>query len=114
MAVLGKVEVWRWKRRMSNASWLWDLMNLQKVLSLCSGCQYKMPFRWDKRLHYQEMRQFHGHGLCDGCRHEDAVSLFQSTDTLYFAQCERDRAGVRHAQALDRAILANDRRRVRV
>jgi hypothetical protein len=113
MAVLGKVEVWRWQRRMSNASWLWDLMNLQKVLSLCSGCKYKMPWHWERRLHYQEMRQFHGQGMCDGCRHEDSVSLFQSTDTVYFAQCERDRAFVRHAQARDREFTMNDRRRVR-
>jgi hypothetical protein len=112
MAVVARIKSWTIRRKMADASWMWDLINLQRTLALCHGCAtQKMPWRWQQKLHYQEMTRFHGDGHCDYCRQETAVSLYYSTDTPYFAQMDRDHQLANAAQERDRALVF-DRRRV--
>jgi hypothetical protein len=113
MAVTARIKSWAIRRKMSDASWLWDLVNLQRTIALCKGCAtQKMPWRWEQKLHYQEMSRFHGSGHCDFCRSEDTVSLYQSTETPQFAAMERDHHLVAATQERAR-VAVSDRRRVR-
>ena len=100
------------RRRISGASWLADMSALKKTLALCRTCAWKMPWRWEKKFCYEELRQFHGVGVCDRCRNEDSVSLYLSTDTDYWAKCERDRRWSAETRARDRRFSIEDRRRV--
>ena len=106
-----RIKSWTVRRQMANATWLWDMINLQKTLALCKGCAtQKMPWRWQQKLHYQELTRFHGEGHCDLCRTETNVSLYESTDTPHFAATERDH----HLATLtrERDMVVNDYRRV--
>ena len=108
-----KIELWRIRRKMPDASWLSDMLALQKTIALCKGCStQRMPWRWQQKLHYAEMTIYHGSGRCDMCRHEDTVSLYQSTDTSWYASMDRDNHLVAATQARDLRIT--DRRRVRL
>ena len=105
----------RWNkvpRRISGASWLSDMSALKKNLALCRTCAWKMPWRWEKKFSYEELKLYHGVGICDRCRNEDSVSLYQSTDTDYWAKCERDRRWTAETRARDRAFAVVDRRRI--
>lgn len=108
-----KIEMWRIRRKMSDASWVWDLLNLQRTIALCKGCAtHKMPWRWQAKLHYAELTVLHGSGRCDYCRQEDLVSLYQSTDTPFWAAMERDHHLI--AQIQERELRITDRRRVHI
>ena len=99
-------------RRISGASWLEDMSQLKKTLALCRTCAWKMPWRWQAKFHYEELKAYHGVGVCDRCRNEDSVSLYLSTDTDYWAKCERDRRWSAETRARDRAFAVVDRRRI--
>jgi hypothetical protein len=108
-----KIELWRVRRKMSNSTWLSDMMALQKTIALCKGCAtVTMPWRWQQKLHYAEMKTLHGSGRCDMCRQEEDVSLYQSTDTPWYAAIERDNHLV--AATMERDLRITDRRRVRL
>jgi hypothetical protein len=108
-----KMEMWRIRRKMSDASWLWDMINLGRTIALCKGCStHKLPWRWQQKLHYAEMRTMHGSGHCDMCRKEDLVSLYQSTDTEHYQRIEGDHHLIAATQARD--LRVTDRRRVRL
>lgn len=112
MSAVARIKSWTIRRKMSDASWLWDLVNLQRTIALCKGCStYRMPWRWQQKLHYAEVLFAHGEGHCDFCRKEDAVSLYQCTDTTYYQQIQKDHALASAAQERDRALVF-DRRRV--
>ena len=112
MSVTARIKSWTIRRKMSDASWVWDKINLQQTLALCKGCStQRMPWRWQQKLHYAEMTILHGQGYCDYCRTEDLVSLYQSTDTDYYQQIERSHQLATAAQERDRALVF-DRRRV--
>ena len=112
MSVTARIKSWTIRRKMSDASWVWDLVNLQRSLALCKGCATtKMPWRWQQKLHYAEMTVLHGSGRCDYCRKEDLVSLYQCTDTDFYQRTERDHTLATAAQERDRALVF-DRRRV--
>jgi hypothetical protein len=109
--VIKPVQPWRWKRRISNASWLEDMIQLQKTLALCRRCDWAMPWMWKRKFHYAEMTAFHARGVCDRCRNEDAVSLYRSTDTAWYAQVERDNAILAEGRAKkDGSFVVVDRR----
>ena len=113
MGVVGQAINWqKTRRRISGASWLADMSALKKTLALCRTCAWKMPWHWQKKFGYEELRQFHGIGHCDRCRNEDAVSLYQSTQTEYWVKCERDRRWTAETRARDRAFAVVDRRRI--
>jgi hypothetical protein len=113
MAVTARIKSWTIRRKMADATWLWDMINLQKTLALCHGCATtKMPWRWQQKLHYQELRRFHGSGYCDLCRKEEMVSLYESTDTPQFAAVERDHHLVAAVHERER-LRVRDIRRVR-
>jgi hypothetical protein len=100
MSVVGNPINWlKVRRRIGNASWLSDMVALRKLISVCSRCEYKFPWRWKQKLHYAEFTPFHGEGLCDGCRHEGVVTLYRSKDDPWFETCERQ-ASI--AAAIDR------------
>ena len=108
-----KMELWRIRRKMSDATWLWDMLNLQKTLALCRGCAtHKMPWRWQQKLHYAEMTALHGDGHCDFCRKEGPVSLYQSTDTSFYQAMDRDNHLIAAVQ--ERDLRVRDMRRVRL
>jgi hypothetical protein len=108
-----RIRLWTVRRKMSNASWLEDMIQLKKTLALCKGCTTtKMPWRWEQKLHYAEMKTLHGSGHCDLCRKEDLVSLYQNTDTAWYEQIERDNHLV--AATVARDFRITDRRRVRL
>lgn len=116
MSIVGEAINWlKIRRPVSNATWIADRMALQKSVQLCSTCLYKMPRRWKAIYHYEEFTQYHGEGQCDGCRHDDTVTLFLSTDDPWHEECERQ---ARVSQALDheesraRAFSVEDRRRL--
>ena len=71
-----KVKLWTVRRQVSTGSWLDDRIALRKTLFLCSGCQHKMGWRWQRRYKYREMTSYHGDGHCDGCRNEDSGAMF--------------------------------------
>ena len=100
------------RRPVSNSAWISDRAALQKMLQLCSSCLYKLPHRWQQTFHYAEMTALAGLGLCDGCRHEDVLKLFVSTDDPWYSACERQAAAASAIQAADRAFAVNDRRRI--
>lgn len=112
MSAGARIKSWTIRRKMSDATWLWDKINLQQTLALCKGCStQKMPWRWQQKLHYAEMTMLHGDGHCDYCRREALVSLYQNTDTPWYAAMERDHQLATAAQERDRALVF-DRRRV--
>jgi len=112
VSLLGTAIQWaKIPRRMTNSSWVQDRIELRKMVQLCSGCLYKMPWRWERRYHYEPFRAGHGEGTCDGCRGEHILTLYLSTDDPWYAQCEKQ---ARLAQTItddDRAFAVNDRRR---
>jgi hypothetical protein len=111
--ITARIKSWAIRRKMSEATWLWDMINLQRTISLCHGCAtQKMPWRWQQKLHYAEMTRFHGSGHCDYCRKEKTVSLYQSTDTPYFTATEREHHLVAATQERD-LVAVYDHRRVR-
>ena len=113
MGVVGQAINWqKTRRRISGASWLADMSALKKTLALCRTCVWKMPWRWEAKFCYEELRQFHGVGVCDRCRNELSVALYQSTATDYWVKCERDRRWSAETRARDRAFVVVDRRRV--
>ena len=111
--VVGQPIKWqKTRRRISGASWLADMSALKKTLALCRTCAWKMPWRWEKKFGYEELKVYHGVGVCDRCRNEDSVSLYLSTDTDYWAKCERARRWTAETRARDRAFAVVDRRRI--
>jgi len=111
MAVVARIKSWAIRRKMSNATWLWDMINLQKTIALCTGCATeRLPWRWQQKLHYQELRRFHGEGHCDLCRTETSVSLYESTDTEQYQKTERDHHLVAATRERERLIVTDHRR----
>ena len=113
MSVTARIKSWTIRRKMSEASWIWDLVNLQRTLALCKGCStQRMPWRWQQKLHYQEMRTLHGDGplrlLSQG---RDVSRSISRRTQLYFQRVERDHTLATAAQERDRALVF-DRRRV--
>src|SRR5262245_15951036 len=115
MAVVSQVNTPKWRRKMSNATWLSDMFHLQKTIALCRGCAtWKLPWRWQKTYHYQEIRRYHGTGYCDLCRQHEDVSLYECTDTPHFAAMDEDRRHYERARKQQQqAFAVTDSRRVR-
>lgn len=105
-----KIDFSKTSRRMSGATWLWDMMNLRKVLQLCSRCQYALPHHWEKKYHYAKWKHFTGINPCDYCKNEAVVDLFRSTDDPWYAECERNSRAVSATRARDAAFAVTDRR----
>lgn len=111
MAVTARIKSWTIRRQMADATWMWDLINLQRTLALCHGCAaQRMPWRWQHKLHYAEIRRFHGDGHCDYCRKEGPVSLYQSTDTPHYAEVERSHHLATATEERDRVLIFDKRR----
>ena len=113
MSVFGGPINWlKERRRISPSAWISDYAALQKMIQLCSACLYKMPRHWTRTHHYAEFHLYHGVGMCDGCRHEDTITIFVSTDDPYYAACERQTRISRAIDEADRQFAMTDRRRV--
>lgn len=65
-----------WRGPKTAGTVLHDRIALHKSLFLCAGCQHKMNPRHLKQLQYEELRQFHGVGLCDGCQLETTGAMW--------------------------------------
>ena len=115
MAVVGSPIPWvKIRRPISNSSWIADRAALQKMLQLCSACLYKLPKNWQRTHHYApfDIPGMHGIGTCDGCRHDDTLQMFVSTDDPWYAKCEAQAAAEAAIRKADRAFAVNDRRRI--
>ena len=100
--------LWRGPKTAGTA--LHDRIALHKSLFLCAGCQYKMNPRHLKALHYEELRQFHGLGLCDGCQMEfpGAMWMWQGSAHIRAQDQEAEWQRVRER---DRQVYEKWRRR---
>jgi hypothetical protein len=111
MAVVGQPIQWRKVlRKITNASWVSDMIALRKALQFCTGCEAKMPWRWQTRFEYRAFTAYHGDGQCDGCRQDTAVTLYQRTDSPEYAAAERYDRLVQATRARDAGFTVVDRR----
>ena len=101
------------RRQVSPSSWIQDRIALKKMVQLCSACLYRMPHHWLRHAQYHEFHVAHGEGTCDGCRHEDVLSMFVSMEDPWFQQCERQAQQAASIRKADQDVLVNDRRRMR-
>ena len=65
-----------WRGPKTAGTVLHDRIALQKSLLLCTGCEHKMTRRHLGKLSYEELRAFHGWGLCDGCQVETSCAMW--------------------------------------
>ena len=65
-----------WRGPKTTGTALHDRAALHKTLFLCKNCENKMHRRHLAILHYAELRDYHGFGLCDGCQEEAPCAMW--------------------------------------
>lgn len=103
--------LFKWKRKQGMATFLRDLMDLRKTITLCASCERKMPRRWTEKYNYAFVRGFQVEcAACDYCRLPDACNMYQAVDGKYHQDRVRMEQSVRETQEKDRALFLKDRR----
>jgi hypothetical protein len=99
----------KWRRPDGPASFLEDMMQLRKALSLCWSCEHKMPRKWLDKYGYSLVRNFHTEASgCDLCRNVTSTNLYVATEGTYNQEAERMERYVRETRARDKAIAERD------
>lgn len=70
---LGLIPVFFQQRKITNGSYLHDMLALHKSLFLCQSCRRKL---WPGRFNYIELKMYHGEGICDGCQVDGPAALW--------------------------------------
>lgn len=98
-----------WRGPKTAGTVLHDRMALHKSLLLCLNCQNKMTRRHMQKLHYSELRQFHGWGLCDGCQQETACAMWMWNGSTHI-QAQEQESQWNQVRERDRKMRERSRR----
>lgn len=98
-----------WRGPKTAGTVLHDRIATHQSLFLCAGCQYKMNPRHLKQLHYEELRQFHGLGICDGCMEEHTGAMWMWQGSAHI-QSQAMQGQWDKVRARDRAMREKRRR----
>jgi hypothetical protein len=106
--LLEPIKVWKIRRKVSPGTHLYDMIALHKTLFICSGCEWKLGWKWGKgpKL-YKKITMYHGSGHCDGCRNEESGSLFVYEGGHWWQ-------GVESSSGQVEKVKIRDRRRLRL
>lgn len=105
--------LYKWRRNDGLATFLRNMLDLRKTISLCHSCERKMPSRWLSRYNYELVKELSADNCpCDYCRNLDSVNLFVPGDGPYFAQYDLARRSVAETTQRERAAMDKDWRTI--
>lgn len=103
----------RWRRTDGLATFLRNMIDLRKTISLCHSCENRMPNRWLSRYNYELVKHLSADECpCDYCRQTTSVNLFVAGEGEYFQNYDLGQRSVRATVARERALRDKDYRHV--
>ena len=103
--------LFKWKRKQGMATFLRDLLDLRKTISLCKSCERKMPRHWGSRYNYSFVRGFYAeHAACDWCRLQDSTNMYMPVDGKYHQEMMHMKRHVDATRERERTQFLKDSR----
>ena len=101
----------RWRRKDGLASFLTNMLELRKTISLCHSCERKMPSKWLSRYNYVLVYGFSTDSTgCDYCRTVGSTNLYHAVEGPYAQEMARSLRSVAETQKRERQMLDKDPR----
>ena len=101
----------RWRRKDGLASFLTNMLELRKTISLCHSCERKMPSKWLSRYNYALVYGFSTDSTgCDYCRQVGSTNLYHAVEGPYAQEMERSRIYAQETMKRDRKMFDKDPR----
>ena len=110
-AAMQRVYLHKLRRKMANATWMYDRIQLRQPIGICPGCEHRMPWKWAKKFEYEKVEAFHGAECpCDYCREVTNVNFFLPGEGAVWKETEKAMRQTAQVRARERALFMKEPR----